>query len=134
MAGAAAVIVSLSTGSAGAAVPRVVDCRTPDGGAGGSLNWEYASRTRIDPVVLGAHDKAADRAWVRVRLDIVTGSGRRVTYPWHANHEGSGSSKQWVTHASNSSGIVSARVEVQNVKGSSPVATCYSKKAYNPYY
>lgn len=127
-------LASVSAGPAHAAGVNTVDCRTPGGGAGGTLNWGYTGKTKLGVVVLGAHDVAADGAWVRVRLDIVTGSGKRVTYGWHANRDGSGTSKRWKSYASESSGIVSARVEVQKIKGASPVSSCYSAKAYNPYY
>jgi hypothetical protein len=134
MAGAVAVLAGLSAAPADAAGINTVSCRTPGGGAGGTLNWGYTGKTKMNPVVLGAHDMGADGASPRVRLDIVTASGKRVTYSWHANHGGSGTTKRWKSYASNSAGIVSARVEVQNVKGSSPVSSCYSAKAYNPYY
>ncbi|MCF3144570.1 hypothetical protein [Streptomyces platensis] len=134
LAGAVAVLASVPAGPAGAAGINTVDCRTPGGGAGGTLNWGYTGKTKLGVVVLSAHDLASDGAWARVRLDIVTGSGKRVTYSWRANHDGAGTTKRWKSYASESSGIVSARVEAQKVKGSSPVSSCYSRKAYNPYY
>ncbi|MFG2224311.1 hypothetical protein [Streptomyces sp. NPDC048644] len=132
--GAVAVLATLSAAPAGAAGVNTVSCGTPGGGAGGTLNWGYTGKTKMNPVVLGAHDMGKDGAWPRVRLDIVTASGKRVTYSWHAHHGGSGTSKRWNTYVSHSAGIVSARVEVQNIKGSSPASSCYSAKAYNPYY
>ncbi|MEU9479160.1 hypothetical protein [Streptomyces sp. NPDC048191] len=132
---AAAVTAALTmTGASSAsAATEVKSCTTSDGGALGAMIWNWKSRKEI-AVQQTVVDKAADSAYVRVRLDITTGKGDRYDYPWHNNRDGKGKSKSFPGTATHKDGIVSARIQVEDVRGSSPLATCCSGKTYNPYY
>ncbi|MGY0024656.1 hypothetical protein [Streptomyces sp. cg35] len=133
--GAAAVVsaVGLGVAPAGAATA-VKSCTTSDGGAVGVLAApSFTGKTSMN-TTFGVKDADKDGAWVRVRINITTGTGASYNYSWHENHDGYNSSKTWTPSASHTNGIVSARVQVDNVLGSSVQATCYSGKFYNPYY
>lgn len=121
------------TGQPASAAALFTGCKTSDGGAAGGMNYAFKSKKNMD-LALILKDTARDGAFVRIRLDITTGKGDRHTFPWHNNRDGYNKSKTWPTSASHPDGIVSARVQVEDVKGSSPQATCYSGKVYNPYY
>ncbi|MFE9648084.1 hypothetical protein ACFYO0_29010 [Streptomyces sp. NPDC006365] len=131
-AAATAGLVMTGAPSASAAA-QLKSCSTSDGGASGGMQWNWTSKKTMDVALILA-DTEKDGAWVRIRLDITTGAGNRYSYGWRELHDGNGSNKTWTTTATHASGIVSARVQVENVKGSSPLATCYSGKAYNDYY
>ncbi|MEV5608120.1 hypothetical protein [Streptomyces sp. NPDC052225] len=124
--------VGLGAVPAGAA-SAVKSCTTSDGGASGALSASFAGKTSM-VTGIGLKDTDKDGAWVRVRVNITTGTGASYNYGWHENHDGYNSTKSWTPSASHTDGIVSARVQVDNVLGSSVQATCYSAKFYNPYY
>jgi hypothetical protein len=131
---AAATAGLVMTGAPSAsAASQLKSCSTSDGGASGGMQWDWNSKKSMDVALILA-DTDKDGAWVRIRLDITTGAGNRYTYGWHELRDGNGSNKTWTTTATHNDGIVSARVQVEDVKGSSPLATCYSSKAYNSYY
>ncbi|MEU6664738.1 hypothetical protein [Streptomyces sp. NPDC046727] len=125
--------LTLAGAPSATAASQVKSCTTSDGGAVGGMTWNWKSKKRID-VVLGVTDKASDSAYVRIRLDVTTGKGKRYSFPWHNNKEGKGKSKSFPGSGTHDDGIVSARVQVEDVRGSSPLATCYSGKTYNPFY
>ncbi|MFE6913165.1 hypothetical protein [Streptomyces rubiginosohelvolus] len=124
--------VPLSSGTAAADIVSI-SCKTPDGGAIGKILPIFQSKTSM-VVGLGGTDSRADGAYPRIRLDITTAAGNRYTYPWREVKGGNGTVKTWDSTATHKDGIVSARVEVQNFKGSSPVSTCYSARTYNQYW
>ncbi|WP_405647064.1 hypothetical protein [Streptomyces sp. NBC_00019] len=133
----AATATAAALGVAGApsasAAALLKSCSTSDGGASGGMQWDWNSKKSMDVALILA-DTEADSNWVRIRLDITTGEGNRYTYKWRELHDGNGSNKTWTTTATHDDGIVSARVQVEDVHGTSPQSTCYSGKAYNSYY
>lgn len=132
--GAAVMAALTMTGAPSAsAADQVKSCTTSDGGALGAMIWNWKSKKEI-AVQQTVVDKAGDSAYVRIRLDITTGKGDRYDFPWHNNRDGKGKSKSFPGTATHDDGIVSARVQVEDVRGSSPLATCYSGKTYNPFY
>lgn len=131
-AAATAALVMAGTPSASAAA-LFTGCSTSDGGASGGMQYAWNSKKSMD-VALILKDTKKDGAYVRIRLDITTGDGDRHTFGWRELRDGYGSDQTWKTSASHTDGIVSARVQVEDVKGSSPLSTCYSSKVYNSYY
>ncbi|GAA1004837.1 hypothetical protein ACFQWA_16715 [Streptomyces thermogriseus] len=125
-------IVAAATPPASAA-GKLSACTTSDKGAVGGMQYAWKSKSEMD-VALSLADDRRDGAYPRIRLDITTGTGKRHTFPWRELRDGYGSSKTWKTSASHKDGIVTARVQVENVRGSSPLATCYSSKEHNIYY
>ncbi|MFI6877606.1 hypothetical protein ACIBL6_29600 [Streptomyces sp. NPDC050400] len=125
--------VVLATAPVGASTA-VKSCKTSDGGAQGALMAPDFTGKKSMRASFGVKDTKRGRDWVRVRVDITTGTGRRHSYSWHENRAGYGKSKSWTPRASHDEGIVSARIQVENRLGSQVQDSCFSGKFYNPYY
>ncbi|MFF0765894.1 hypothetical protein [Streptomyces sp. NPDC003737] len=127
---AAAALVALAASPA-AAIDATSSCTTPDGGAWGSWGGNWASSTSIKDLWLDAQDEEPDGRHPEVRLVTYTNSGVRVNWPWHAATGGSGDYQVWHTSASDSRGILIARVEVANFDRDSLMSSCLSASRNN---
>jgi hypothetical protein len=101
-------------------------------GANGAGQWNYASRTKLDPLTLRVEDIRADSHSVGVRLVTRRSNGTDHVWSWHRLYAGSGNSESWGTSASDSAGIRKAWVQVGVFEGNSLVESCVTSFGTNP--
>ncbi|WP_329314337.1 hypothetical protein [Streptomyces sp. NBC_01262] len=103
-------------------------------GAAGEGAADYASKTKLDPVVMVVTDEKADGHHVGIRLATKQSDGDTRYWAWHENYDGSGTHTKWETYASDSGGIVSLYFQVAIMEGDTIVGYCNTLKFSNSYW
>lgn len=135
----ASLIVPLTASPASAAIDYNEGCTTINGGsifggADGGGQWNFVSRTLLEPMTLSVYDKKADGHHVAVRLITRKSDGRNHAWPWHRLYAGKGTSESWGTRASDSGGIRLAFVQVGVFEGSTLLQTCSTREGKNRHW
>ncbi|QHY96895.1 hypothetical protein SSPS47_17455 [Streptomyces sp. S4.7] len=133
-AAAAAVIVVPAAASPAGATASAVGASCSVTGASGSGSWVFASRTRLNSVVLKITDTAADGHHVAIQLQTVRGSGASHLWMLHHEYGGKGASHTWNTTATDSLGIKYAYIEAFVMEGNDVIRSCGDNSIANPYY
>jgi hypothetical protein len=121
----AALTVGMSAAPAAAYPDYTMICDTPDGGARGVLvvnDW-YVGKTDVK-VSIAVGDNLADHHHVSVRVLGKNDGGGLITWPWHQNYDGNGSSKSWGSTASYSAGLYDMGVQAAVYEGDRQVSSC----------
>ncbi|WP_351227592.1 hypothetical protein [Streptomyces sp. NPDC002133] len=105
---------------------------TPPATGGGT--WNFASRTRLNPVTLTVQDRKADGMNVGVRLVTRKSNGTNHAWPWKRLHSGSGTSQSWGTSATDNGGIRLAWTQVGVFDGNTLKLMCETAEGTNLHW
>ena len=95
-------------------------------GANGSLvidGWDPGDKD-IPYVSMAVADSSADRHHVRIRLVISDVVGDKTYFQWHANYDGKGTVKGWVTEAHSPGNIYGVGIDVARFEGDRLLNSC----------
>lgn len=103
-------------------------------GASGGGKWNYASRTKLDPMTLFVTDRRADGHSVGVRLVTRRSDGTNAYWAWHRVYAGAGNSESWGTNLTDSAGVRQAWTQVAVFEGDSILELCVTPTGTNQYW
>ncbi|GAA2503618.1 hypothetical protein GCM10010276_53620 [Streptomyces longisporus] len=94
-------------------------------GANGTVTVPgFSHKATYIVVALDLYDSLADGHHVRIRL-ITKDANKNYTYwPWHADYDGKGSSKEWNTSAKDSNGFINVAAQVARFDGDNLLNSC----------
>ncbi|WP_406294005.1 hypothetical protein [Streptomyces sp. NBC_00624] len=122
-AGALTVGAASTSSAAAAAVTKTASCSTT-GASGSSVSVNGSDPRGEVAVTLSVKDTSADGHHVRVRYLTKSDGGSTVTWPWHSNTDGSGTTKVWDTTAQSSYGIYEKGVQIARFEGDTLLNSC----------
>ncbi|MET7927365.1 hypothetical protein ACWGDS_35990 [Streptomyces sp. NPDC055059] len=98
------------------------------------IEGDWATKYKLDPVVLLARDTYADGHNVGVRLITWQADGDVKYWSWHHYYGGDNGQDFWKSTASDTQGIKAAAVQGGVFEGSDLLASCVSSKMTNPIW
>ncbi|WP_062650456.1 hypothetical protein [Streptomyces maremycinicus] len=103
-------------------------------GATGGGQWNYASRTKLDPMTLFVTDRKSDGHSVGVRLVTRRSDGSNAYWAWHRLYAGVGNSQSWGTNLTDSAGVRQAWTQVAVFEGDAMLQLCGTPVGTNQYW
>lgn len=103
-------------------------------GASGGGKWNYASRTKLDPMTLFVSDRRADGHSVGVRLVTRRSNGTNAYWAWHRIYAGAGNTESWGTALTDSAGVRQAWTQVAVFEGDVVLELCATPTGTNQYW
>ncbi|OQR64175.1 hypothetical protein B6E66_09955 [Streptomyces maremycinicus] len=103
-------------------------------GASGGGQWNYASRTKLDPMTLFVTDRKSDGHSVGVRLVTRRSDGSNAYWAWHRLYAGVGNSQSWGTNLTDSAGVRQAWTQVAVFEGDAMLQLCGTPVGTNQYW
>ncbi|MDR6973882.1 hypothetical protein J2X68_000551 [Streptomyces sp. 3330] len=103
-------------------------------GASGGGRWNYASRTKLDPMTLFVTDRKSDGHSVGVRLVTRRSDGSNAYWAWHRLSAGAGNSQSWGTNLTDSAGVRQAWTQVAVFEGDAVLQLCVTPVGTNQHW